>query len=253
MGLSEMFANADMPNQVRLDSSAGVREFRNMEDARHLRLWTKFEEARLDVARAIMNVLSVSSGADVFSTMYHPGGSKASAKSIPYKAIKHLTEEQYSWTMNAIPLSQMAPAVRREVLRDFSSRGLIKDTDEARRFESNPDLEKLEDFELASSEDIDRHLEALENGDYIQPDETTNLSLGIMKVTANKQRLLRYEDVTEDMPMIVNHNQWLVDAASIMVAATQPQMSQMGPLVPSQPTQGEAGTSSATVLHGPRG
>lgn len=248
MGLSEMFANADMPQQVRLDSSAGVREFRNMEDARHLRLWTKFEASRLQVARAIMNVLSVSSGASAFTTMYHPGGAKASSKNIPYEAIKHLTEEQFSWSMNAIPLSQMSPAVRREVLRDFSSRGLIKmGTDEARRMESNPNLERVEDFELISSEDIDGHLEELEAGRYRRPNELTNLSLGVQKVTANYQRLLRYEDVDENSPMMRNHIKWIVAASSIIAAAAQPPQMAQGPMTAFSPTQGVAGTYGNTA------
>lgn len=248
MGLSEMFANADMPQQVRLDSSAGVREFRNMEDSRHLRLWTKFENARLQVARAIMNVLSISEGAEAFTAAYHPGGAKASAKKIPYEAIKGLTEDHFTWQMAATPLSQMSPAVRREVLRDYASRGLVtKGSDEARRMESNPNLERIEDFELISSEDIDGHLETLEDGDYRPPMQgITNISLGIMKVTANYQRLMRYEDVTPALPMMRNHIRWITKAASIAAAMAQPpqppaQMTAFGP------TQGVNGTSSATM------
>ncbi len=148
--------------------------------------------------------------------------------------------------MNAIPLSQMSPAVRREVLRDFSSRGLIKQgTDEARRMESNPNLERIEDFELISGEDIDGHLEELEDGGYRRPTELTNLSLGIQKVTSNYQRLMRYEDVTEDMPMMRSHIKWIVAAASIVASAAQ--QPPQGTMVPMQPTQGMAGTSSATM------
>ncbi len=248
MGLSEMFANADMPQQVRLDSSAGVREFRNMEDARHLRLWTKFEEARLQVARAIMNVLSVSKGAEAFTTAYHPGGAKASAVNIPYKAIKDLTQDHFSWQMTATPLSQLSPSVRREILRDYSSRGLIKTgTDEARRMESNPNLERIEDFELAASEDIDGFLEDIEEGEFRPPVQgITNLSLGIEKFKANYQRLMRYEDVDASMPMMKDHIRWLTKAASMIAAMTQP-VQPAGQMVPMQPTQGMAGTSSATM------
>jgi hypothetical protein len=79
VGMSEMFANADMPQQVRLDSSAGVREFRNMEDARHLRLWTRFEQCRLDVARMILKVLANASGGH--SIHHHvPSGRHASPR-----------------------------------------------------------------------------------------------------------------------------------------------------------------------------
>lgn len=244
MGLSEMFANADMPQQVRLDSSAGVREFRNMEDARHLRLWTTFQDARLAVAQTIMMVLSISEGAEAFTSVYHPQGAGASSKDIPYEAIKHLTTDQYAWTFEAIPMSAASAAARRELLRDNASRGQLgpQGTEEAKRMESMPNLEMIEDLELASKEDIERHIQIMEEGGYEAPDEFTNLSMGMMMVTAHRSRLLRYEDVTKEDKIIKDHSAWILKAASITTAITAPPEQEM---VPYQPTQGVNGTSSA--------
>jgi hypothetical protein len=247
MGMSEMFAQADLPQQVRLDSSAGVREFRNMEDGRHLRLWTNFEAARKRLAKTILYVLSTSSGADAFSAVYHPGGSRVSAKTIPFEAVKTLTEDDYSWTMEATPLSSMAPAARRELVRDWSSRQLI-DTDEARRMEGNPNLERLEDLEMASIDDVLRHLSILEDGDYEPPTELTNLTYGIKKVTQNYHRLKDYEDVKP--AVLENHIRWIVKAVSIQQAAVQPPQPPPSP-VAFAPTQGMPGTNAGTVPMGP--
>jgi hypothetical protein len=253
MALSEMYANADMPSNNRMDSSAAVREVRNMEDQRHLRLWTNFEAARLGVARAILNVLSVSKGADAFATYYHPGAAKASARRIPWEAVRTLTQDQFSWTLEAVPVSSMSPAARRELVRDFVSRGqLEKGSDEARRMEGNPNLERIEDLEMASADDILRHMSILERGDYEAPNELTNTVLGVKKVTANYHRLKAfYDDDGEcDVPEEVfqNHIKWVVAAVAIQQAAVQPP-----PMAPFAPTQGMPGTSAAQLGAGQPG
>lgn len=246
MGISEMFANADMPQQVRLDSSAGVREFRNLEDSRHLRLWTNFEKARLDVARTILHVLSTSKGAEAFTAAYHPGGSKAKAKDIPYEAVKTLTDDKFSWTLEATPLSQMSPAARRELVRDWSSRQLIG-PEEARRMEGNPNLEREEDLELAAADDILAHIDILETGDYEAPTELTNTTLGVKKVSANYHRLKRYEDVKEEV--LQNHIKWVVAATAIQQQALMAQQPMGVPAF--APTQGMPGTNATLAGPGP--
>ena len=112
--------------------------------------------------------------------------------------------------------------------------------------ESNVNLERIEDFELAAAEDIYTHLEAIEDGTWSPPVQgITNLSLGIEMFKANYQRLMRYEDVTADMPMMQMHMRWLTKAASMVAAMAQPV--QQPQLQPFAPTQGMPGTSSATA------
>ena len=241
MAMSEMFANADLPPGVRLDSSAGVREMRNMEDGRHLRLWTRFERARMDISKTILNVLANEKGADAFRAVYHPGRSRGGAKHIPWEAVKTLTDDEFSWTMEAVPLSQMSPAARRELVRDWTSRGLLQTgSDEARRMEGNPNLERIEDLELASADDILRHLEILESGEYEAPSELTNTTLGVKKVAANYHRLKNYEDVEPEV--LENHIKWVVSAVAIQQQATAP-----AEPVPFAPTQGMPGTNATTL------
>lgn len=247
MAVSEMTANADLPNQVRLDSSAGVREARNMEDARHLRLWTMFEAFRMDIAKTILRVLSISSGAEAFTSVYHPMRAKAPGQSIEFKAVKALTDNMYSWEMQPTPLSQMSAAARRELLRDWTSRGLVKTgSEEARRMEGNPNLDHIEELELQGQEDIYRHIHLMESGDYEAPTEMTNTTMGILMVTANYHRLKNYEDVKKDDPMLQRHIDWVTRAISIQVRASQP-----SPQVPFSPTQGMPGTNATTIPPSP--
>lgn len=249
MGISEMFANADLPQGVRLDSSAGVREARNMEDARHLRLWTRFEKFRLDVAKAGMRVLGRHPDADSYTVNAHPKASRPGARKIQYGAIKTLTEDDYNWSLEAVPLSSMAPAARRELIRDWASRQLI-DPNEERRMEGNPNLERIEDLEMASQDDILRHMSILESGGYEAPTELTNLTYGIPKIRSNYQRLMDYEDVKQEV--LDQHVEWILAGMAIQKSALQQQQQQqqqqMYQPAPFAPTQANiAGASSTSV------
>lgn len=245
-GLSEMFAHADLDQGVRLDSSAGVREFRNMEDSRHLRLWTRFEEFRLRVAKMHIRVLGLHKSAKAYTAVYPSSRLSRAAKKATFEAIRTLAEDQFSWTLDAVPLSTQSPAARRETLRDWVSRGLM-DESAAKRMLSNPNLELEEDLEMASYEDVYRHIELMEEGGYEAPTELTNLDYGIKKVTANLHRLRGYIEEDEDSErelreVIEKHVQWIVHAISIQQMAVAQSPAQAAPF---QPTQGMPGTSAA--------
>jgi len=256
VGLSEQFAGADMPQQVRLDSSAGVREFHNMEDRRNLRRWSRYEKARENVAKTIVNVLGNEKGADAFSTYYHSGNPRTNVVEIPYEAIKQLGKDQYSWTMAMTPLQAMSPAARRELIRDYTSRGLIKEgSEEARRMEGNTNLEREEELEMMSKEDIDlRVLKILQSGEYEQPTNLQNLTYGIRRVAANMHRLKKYEDVKPGDKRIMNHTKWIVNAIAIQ-KQTLIQAQQQNQMTAFSPTQGMPGTNSSngppTIVQAP--
>lgn len=253
MGLSEAFAGAEPEQGNRLDSSAAIREQANREDTRHLRLWTNFQTARLQLARTMLLVLANSEGAD----NYHAGaaiyGNKVATKKIPYKSIKHLTEDEYTWTLEPVSMGMMSPAARRESLRDNVSRGQSQmGSEDAKRIESNPDIEMIEDLELANREDIGRIIGLMEDGEYEKPDEFVALSMGMLLVNANMKRLLQFQDVKRTDLKIQLHKRWLTDAGALIVNAKKMQQQQMmaeqqAQMTPFQPTQGMAGTSAAVT------
>ncbi len=241
MGISESFSQADLPTQVRADSSAGIREMINLEDRRNLRRWMRYQEFRLQIARLNLLVLSTEEGADAYSVVYAPVGRRASAKRIPYEAVKTLTEDQYSWHFEATPLSSVQPAAIRELYRDWGSRGM-GDEGEGRRMVGVPNIYRYEELEMALYDDILGHLEILESGGYDPPSEITNLTYGIEKVRANLVRLRRLEDVPPEV--IENHYSWLQAALAIQQSAI-PQ--QPPAYVPAAPTQGMPGTNATTL------
>jgi hypothetical protein len=237
MGLSEMFGQADAPPGVRFDSSAGIREFRNLEDARHLRRWSRYEQFRLAIAKNHLLVLSTAKDADAYSVVYHGGRPGARSRNIPYQAVKHVTADQYSWHFEATPLSSVSVAATRELTRDMGSRGMGDEGDQHRMFSAiNANL--TEELEMAAYDDILRHLEILEDGGYEEPTEITHLTYGVKKVTSNLHRLLNYDDVPKEV--IDNHYNWILAGLSIQQAAVKEQT-----MTPFQPTQGMAGTSAS--------
>lgn len=239
-----------IPTHIRGDSSAFWREARNMEDQRHLRLWVLFEEARMEIAKAILRVLRTASGAEAFTTQYKPARMKAKTRTIEWKAVKHLLDNQFSWTMEPTPLTQLSPAARREVLRDFTSRQLIKvGSEEARRMEGNPNLDRIEDMEMAAEEAILYIIENLEEGIYMAPTTLTPLSKGVEMVTANYHRLLKYDDVETSDDFMQLHLKWIASAKAKEIEMIRKQEQQAmqaeAPQVPFAPTQGMPGTSAA--------
>jgi hypothetical protein len=106
--------------------------------------------------------------------------------------------------------------------------------------EGHPNLERIEDLELASQDDILRHMSILEDGDFEAPTELTNCTLGIKMITANYHRLKNYEDVKDEV--LQAHIEWIVKAVSIQQVAAAPP-----PPTPFAPTQGMPGTNAATA------
>lgn len=243
MGVSEAYANADMPQQIRADSSAGIREMRNMEDSRHLRLWKAYEEARIAIARTILHVLSASKGADAFTSTYHPMRAGEKMKDIEWRAVKELEANKYSWTIEAVPASMTQPGAQRELLRDYTSRGLIREgSDASRMMVENPNYEYIEQAQTNALHDVRRHIMLMEEGEFEAPSEITDTINGITLVKSNIHRLRNFDDVPQDDPMIENHLKWIMIAAQIQLAATTP-----APTTPYAPTQGQAGTQAQPV------
>lgn len=227
-GLSEMSANADLPSQVRLDSSAGVREFRNMEDSRHLRLWTRFEKFRLEIAHRFIDVLGAAR-AKKFSVaaVSYLGGPASSSKMISWDDVREVQREQFTWTLESVPLSSMSPAARRETLSAWQAQGKIKPDDDISMV-GNPDLEHIESQEQADRDDCHRMFALMENGEYEEPAEYTNFTYGIRACVQNIKLLKQFDRDTGLHPeAIALHERWLLAALNTQQAAVQAMQAQL--------------------------
>lgn len=247
MGLNGMFSMGEYAPSVRFDSSAGLREARNMEDARHLRLWVAFERARLELARTLLRVVNRLGKGD-FKVIYRPYGASFAGTEIQWEDIKLLNENDYEWEMAPASMAQMSPAARRETLMAKIARGQDANmgTGQDQQMSTHPDIELIERMELAAEEDIERHLEILEEGGYEKPSLLTNKTKGMWMVTANHHRLKRYSDVPR--AILQNHERWVVDAVAQQLTAALPQ-GQPG-MTPFAPTQGMPGTQAGNGVPG---
>src|SRR5690606_28278956 len=115
-----------------------------------------------------MRVLGRHKGAEAYTVIAPATRLRSMAKRVAFSAFKALADDQYSWSMEPVPLSQQSPAGRRETLRDWVSRGLMDDA-QAHRMLTNPNVELEEDLEMASIDDIYRHIEVMEEGGYERP------------------------------------------------------------------------------------
>lgn len=228
-GLSEMSTGADLPTQVRLDSSAGVREFRNMEDSRHLRLWTRFEQFRLAIAHRFIDVLS-RKGSGKFQVSYF-SANRSSAECISWDDIKEVQKAQYSWTLDAVPLSSQSPAARRETLSAWTAQGKIKPTDDINMV-GNPDLERIDEMEMAGVDDIKRYMALMERGDYESPAEYTDFTYGIPAIIDNIKTLKKFTEGVHP-EAIALHERWILEAIN-----TQKSAIASVPAAPPAPTPG---------------
>ena len=204
-----------------------------MEDSRFLRLWTRFEDFRLKLAEMLVNVMVSDPDRD-HKTAWSSGG-RARTETIKWSDIKALQKDMFSWSLDALPMSAASAAVRRDALANAAAEGLVG-PDEMRTLTSPPDLERIEDLEMASVRDIWRHLELLEDGILEPPDEVTNLTYGLPKVVYNLLDLRSYDDVPAEV--LDAHLEWIQMARSIQTMAVDPTQQAPGP----GPAMGIAGT-----------
>lgn len=239
-GRSQMTAQQELPPSVRLDSSAAVREFRLQEDTRFLDLWTRFQDARVDIARALINVMSVY-GDENYETIITRGG-KYVGERIRWGDVRELMKDNYSWKVEAIPLSAMAPAAQKSSLQEWVTQGVVA-PDNARYLSTHPDTEMIGALERASYDDIHRVIGLLEDGKFESPDPVQNLKYGVDKVSQNALLLRQYDDDDDDVDLetvMENHYRWVRQAMALIQAATA---APVGPGAPagSAPAQGQPG------------
>jgi hypothetical protein len=217
-GMSQMTAQAQLPSSVRLDSSAAVREFRVQEDQRFLDLWRRFEQARIDCANTMIDVMCDQPGDH--ETTWRAGG-KFIVETIKWSEMADLQKDDYTWSLEAVSLIDQAPGSRMDTLSTWVAQGYI-DPVRAGAMSGIPDLEAIQELETAPRDDLKRVINELENGDYEPPDPTMALAMGIGMVNNNVARLRSFQGVPKEVTEA--HLQWLRQAIALtQQAIEQPQ------------------------------
>jgi hypothetical protein len=208
-GLNPNGAQGGLPSQARLDSSAAVREYNQIQDNRLADPAQRYEEFFLDVAKMMVRVIKISGKSP--KTVWFSGGRKARAEEICWDDVD-LDENAYTMILESASSFTMTPSAQRDELEDLFARGLIT-PEEYKRERSLPDLQNMVDLQTAGLEDIYRVRELLEDGKYESPIPKQDLINGVKHMTLAMLALNQYTDDTGELDKIkLNFINWITEA-----------------------------------------
>lgn len=210
-GISQMSGQASLPEGVRLDSSAAVREFTTQADQRHLDLWRRFEATRVQTAKTMIRVMT-RVGGNLKTSWGHPN--RPGGDEIEWKEVEGIADDSYTWSLEAASLNTQSPGARMDTLNTWIAQGYIT-PERASILSGNPDLEGIQELETASQDDIKRVAELLEAGEYEAPDPTQNLVYGLWAITQNLARLRNFKKNTEVELAKEAHIRWIRQCLAI--------------------------------------
>ena len=240
-GVNPNGAQGGLPNAARLDSSAAVREFNQIQDNRLSDLAQRYEKFFLDIAKMMVRVIKHSGAAP--KTVWFSGGNRARAEVINWDDI-NLDDNCYTMILEAGSSFSMTPSALRDSLEDQLLKGVIT-PDEYRAQLASPDLEGITDLNAMGHQDIDRVIELFESGDYESPIPEQDLVTGVKKMTLSVLRLGRYREKDgspspEITQIKLNMINWLAEAKAILNRGAEVQPTQQNlpseSLPPMQPS-----------------
>ena len=242
-GTSEMTAQSVLPQGVRMDSSAAVKEVRSMEDQRFLPLWIKYEKFRIDLMRLMIRTMARVKGNHVTTFRY----SDTRSETIKWSEVETLLEdEHYTWMVEALPASAASPAMQRQVLEDRTLTGR-SDPNYDKEWIAPPDYLSRERCEASSLRHVEWLVEELEEGRWHQPDTIMNLVAGLPRIQGNLLEL--YMCTGDDAPNKKKLDQAILlhrrAIRSILALTVPPQMQSMPAPLPDPSTMAAPGTLPA--------
>jgi polyhydroxyalkanoate synthesis regulator phasin len=221
-GVSQMASNASVP--ARIESGAAVRELLDREAGRHNppakaveRFWIEIQYLML---RAVHEL-----GADAPVVLHQ------SARG--YKKITLVGVEPDDLRLWMKPANSLAESVAglKDTVASYVQAGIITQ-EEARKLIDNPDLQAESSLFTAAIKDIDRTIEEILDGEWLVPEPTQNLELGIVRV----QRAILEARANGAPYEVIGGLELWVEQAGWELAMKQ-QQAGMGPPPPQVPTQ----------------
>lgn len=243
MGISQLSSQSKAPESTRFDSAPAFREFNQIEQARFTDLAQRFEEFYLDLAETIMRVMHKRGKVSEVMAFRTKGGI-ARSQVIDWSELD-LDEASYYLTIEASSSMNQTPAARRDILEQMRARGEIT-AEEYAQHATNPDLEQIASLAAAASEDIDRVIDLLEQGEYEAPDEMQDLVNGLVRVHHAYLGLRAWEGVPMDV--FENFEAWMLHAKSIV--APEPEEEGV-PMPPNAATAAVPGMMPGPEMMGP--
>jgi len=234
-GLNQAASSGALPPQARLDSSPAVRELNSVQDSRLADLVQRYEKFYMDLAKTMIKVLKLE-GKDA-TTVWFPTSNHLITEKIEWKSID-LDDNSYTITLEPASSFSMTPSAIRDDLESKLSRGEISPEqyhDQLRQYDPDALISILSATKVA----IDSHQAKLENGEFVLPDRSMDLVLGLEQMLSFYNLLLTYDDqdskaLTDAKLATLN---WIEAAKSYSNEAAQPSIEQSmaPPAMPQMP------------------
>lgn len=265
-GISQLSAQAKLPDNARLDSSKALREFNLIENQRFSLQAQRYELFFLEVAEHIIELSAeLYKGGTNRQVRFH---NRTLIDDIAWDQVNDLvSNQQYVLQIEASSIMNMSPAARMDELDSLAFRGLI-DTNQYKANLGHPDLEEVQALGSIGIDDIKLTIEQLDKGEFPQPDPLQDLNAGIPYVHLTYLRRKSQkapEDILQAYRDWIALAQGIVDAAQAqaqvqqqiaeqaMMAQQQMQMQQQGmdPFTPQNiGPEGNLQSSVATSAQG---
>jgi len=213
-GISQMSAQAKLPDQARLDSSKAIREYNAVENQRFSLQAQRYEAFFLEVAEHFMELASnlYESGTDR-SVRFH---NRKLIDDIAWSDVKDLVaNRQYVLQIEASSVMNMSPAARMDELDSLAFRGLI-DTNQYKSNLGHPDLEEVQALGSIGMDNIKMTAEQLDREEFPQPDPLQDLNAGIPFIHLT---YLRRVEQKAPETILQNYRDWIALAQGIVDAA----------------------------------
>lgn len=208
-GASQMTGAQRLPDAMRVDSSAAVREVKLMQDQRFLDLWTRFQEARM-----LLGLLTLKSqarygnGQDIKFLQGKAGHWDKAAPSLEKK-------NRAFWSLKPLPATATSLAADRATIEEMTQNGTLSDQDR-KYLAGHPDPTVILERARARVDDIDRVVEALQDGEFPAPDQNQDLEYGQYAVNAALAQLRGCSDRSEHLKEESNMVAWIQQAQDII-------------------------------------
>jgi Bacteriophage head to tail connecting protein len=228
MGVSQLAAQAKMPQGARFDSSLAIREFNTTHDQRWAKLAQRQEHTVVEISDLLIRVATKSKvKAEV---TWSTNGPNARAKCICWDDID-LDRDQYMLSLEPASVLNETPSARKDMLADLLAKGII-DISQYAKMWGSPDLDRETSLYSAALEDIDRVIDLLLHGEYEQPSEFMPITDAIIRVQRQYLKLRATKGVPDSV--FVGFEKWLLNAKALSDRmAPPPELEQPLPAAPS--------------------
>jgi hypothetical protein len=176
-GISQLSAQAKLPDNARLDSSKALREYSMRENERFSLQAQSFEALIPELAEHILELSAI---------LYKNGTNKkvtfmdrSLVDEIDWAVVaKFFKERRYVFQLEASSIMNMTPAAREDIINNWANQGII-DLSEYKALLNNPDIEEAQDLGAMGIDDIKWTASQLDKGTWLAPEPEQDLNYGV--------------------------------------------------------------------------